>query len=117
MDAVARNARLNGVSVQCVTDNAFDFLKKEAALVRDGGKHKWDLIILDPPSFTRNKKSVHDAMRGYKEIHLRAMKLLAPGGILSTFCCSPAVKLSRCNTCFAIFLTTKAESGKERQHA
>ena len=88
MDAVARNARLNGVSVQCVTDNAFDFLKKEAALVRDGGEHKWDLIILDPPSFTRNKKSVHDAMRGYKEIHLRAMKLLAPGGILSTFCCS-----------------------------
>lgn len=87
MDAVARNARLNGVSVQCVTDNAFDFLKKEAALVRDGGEHKWDLIILDPPSFTRNKKSVHDAMRGYKEIHLRAMKLLAPGGILSTFCC------------------------------
>lgn len=88
MDAAARNARLNGVSVQCVTDNAFDFLKKEAALVRDGGEHKWDLIILDPPSFTRNKKSVHDAMRGYKEIHLRAMKLLAPGGILSTFCCS-----------------------------
>ena len=88
MDAVARNARLNGVSMQCVTDNAFDFLKKEAALVRDGGEHKWDLIILDPPSFTRNKKSVHDAMRGYKEIHLRAMKLLAPGGILSTFCCS-----------------------------
>ena len=83
MDAVARNTRLNGV-----TDNAFDFLKKEAALVRDGGEHKWDLIILDPPSFTRNKKSVHDAMRGYKEIHLRAMKLLAPGGILSTFCCS-----------------------------
>lgn len=88
MDAVARNARLNGVSVQCVTDNAFDFLKKEAALVRDGAEHKWDLIILDPPSFTRNKKSVQDAMRGYKEIHLRAMKLLAPGGILSTFCCS-----------------------------
>ena len=88
MDAVARNARRNGVSGQCVTDNAFDFLKKEAALVRDGGEHKWDLIILDPPSFTRNKKSVHDAMRGYKEIHLRAMKLLAPGGILSTFCCS-----------------------------
>lgn len=88
MDAVNRNAQLNGVSIKCITDNAFDFLKKEAALVRDGGEHKWDLIILDPPSFTRNKKSVHDAMRGYKEIHLRAMKLLEPGGILSTFCCS-----------------------------
>lgn len=88
MEAVNRNAQLNGVSIKCITDNAFDFLKKEAALVRDGGEHKWDLIILDPPSFTRNKKSVHDAMRGYKEIHLRAMKLLEPGGILSTFCCS-----------------------------
>ena len=60
MDAVARNAKLNGVSIQCVTDNAFDFLKKEAALVRDGWEHKWDLISLDPPSFTRNKKSVQD---------------------------------------------------------
>lgn len=88
MEAVNRNAQLNGVSIKCITDNAFDFLKKEAALVRDGGEHKWDLIILDPPSFTRNKKSVHDAMRGYKEIHLRAMKLLEPRGILSTFCCS-----------------------------
>lgn len=88
MNAVERNARLNGVSIQCITDNAFDFLKQEANLVRDGGAPKWDLVILDPPSFTRNKKSVHDAMRGYKEIHLRAMKMLAPGGILSTFCCS-----------------------------
>lgn len=88
MNAVERNAKLNGVSIQCITDNAFDFLKQEANLVRDGGAPKWDLIILDPPSFTRNKKSVHDAMRGYKEIHLRAMKMLAPGGILSTFCCS-----------------------------
>ncbi len=88
MDAVARNAALNGVSIQGVCDNAFDYLKKEAALVRDGGERKWDIIILDPPSFTRSKKNVHDAMRGYKEIHLRAMKMLAPGGILSTFCCS-----------------------------
>ncbi|MDO4410054.1 MAG: class I SAM-dependent rRNA methyltransferase [Akkermansia sp.] len=88
MDAVARNAKLNNVQINCITDNAFDFLKKQANLVREGGERKWDLIILDPPSFTRNKKSVHDAMRGYKEIHLRAMKLLAPGGILSTFCCS-----------------------------
>ncbi len=88
IDAVAKNAELNEVSIEGIADNAFDFLKKEAALVRDGSERKWDLIILDPPSFTRNKKSVHDAMRGYKEIHLRAMKMLAPGGIISTFCCS-----------------------------
>ena len=46
------------------------------------------MIILDPPSFTKNKKSISDAMRGYKEIHLRSLKLLEPGGILTTFSCS-----------------------------
>jgi 23S rRNA (cytosine1962-C5)-methyltransferase len=48
----------------------------------------FDLIILDPPSFTRNRASVPDALRGYKEIHVRALKLLKPGGTLATFCCS-----------------------------
>lgn len=88
INSVHRNARLNGVEIEGVAQNAFDFLKKESARVREGGEPKWDLIILDPPSFTRNKKSLHDAMRGYKEIHLRAMKMLPAGGILSTFCCS-----------------------------
>jgi len=46
------------------------------------------VIVLDPPSFTRNRASVPDALRGYKEIHLRALKLLKPGGTLATFCCS-----------------------------
>lgn len=86
--SVRRNAELNGVKIDAVADNAFDFLKKEANEVRNGGEPKWDLIILDPPSFTRSKKSLHDALRGYKEIHLRAMKMLPVGGILSTFCCS-----------------------------
>jgi 23S rRNA (cytosine1962-C5)-methyltransferase len=44
--------------------------------------------VLDPPSFTRNRASVPDALRGYKEIHLRALKLLRSGGVLATFCCS-----------------------------
>ena len=51
-------------------------------------KPRYDLIILDPPSFTRNRASVQDALRGYKEIHLRALKLLKAGGTLATFCCS-----------------------------
>jgi 23S rRNA (cytosine1962-C5)-methyltransferase len=46
------------------------------------------LIVLDPPSFTKSKEKLNDALRGYKEIHLRALKLLAPGGLLATFCCS-----------------------------
>ena len=49
---------------------------------------RFDLIVLDPPSFTRNRASVGDALRGYKEIHLRALKLLKPGGTLATSCCS-----------------------------
>jgi 23S rRNA (cytosine1962-C5)-methyltransferase len=49
--------------------------------------------VLDPPSFTRTKASVNDALRGYKEIHLRAIKMLAPGGRLATFSCSHHVSL------------------------
>lgn len=78
--ATARNADLTGVQVETVTSNAFDFLRKH--------EETYDLIILDPPSFTRNKKTVKDAMRGYKEIHLRALRLLNQDGILATFCCS-----------------------------
>ncbi len=88
IDAVNRNAELNGVSIRAVAGNAFDFLKNESMAIRDGGAPKWDLIILDPPSFTRSKKSLDGAIRGYKEIHLRALKMLPVGGILSTFCCS-----------------------------
>ncbi len=90
-DAVAsvkRNAILNHVEIEAIAENAFDFLKKEAACVAEGESPRWDYVILDPPSFTRNKRSVNDAMRGYKEIHLRAMKILPLGGLLSTFCCS-----------------------------
>lgn len=86
--SVRRNAELNGVKVEAIAENAFDFLKRESDAVRNGADPKWDLIILDPPSFTRNKKSLNGAMRGYKEIHLRAMQMLPVGGVLSTFCCS-----------------------------
>lgn len=86
--SVRRNAELNGVQVEAIAENAFDFLKRESDRVRNGGDPKWDMIILDPPSFTRNKKSLNGALRGYKEIHLRAMQMLPVGGILSSFCCS-----------------------------
>lgn len=78
--AAKRNAEINGLEIDVVAHNVFDFLKHAAP--------EYDLIILDPPSFTRNKKTLSDAMRGYKEIHLRSLKLLDKGGILSTFCCS-----------------------------
>lgn len=77
---IRRNAERNGLAVQAIESNAFDFLKQETA--------EFDLVILDPPSFTKSKEKLRDAMRGYKEIHLRALKLLAPGGLLATFSCS-----------------------------
>lgn len=79
-DAARQNATRNGLTIDVIEHNVFDFLKH--------AKPDYDLIILDPPSFTRNKKTLMDAMRGYKEIHLRSLKLLDKGGILSTFCCS-----------------------------
>lgn len=88
VDAVSANAELNGVHIEAIAANVFDFLKEESEAVRAGADPRWDLIILDPPSFTRNRKSLSGAMRGYKEIHLRAMQMLPIGGILSTFCCS-----------------------------
>lgn len=89
--AATRNAGTNGLSDRCVFEatNVFDWLKAQtAAKPHEVAVPRWDLIVLDPPSFTRNRASVPDALRGYKEIHLRALKLLRPGGTLATFCCS-----------------------------
>jgi 23S rRNA (cytosine1962-C5)-methyltransferase len=82
------NAAASGLNLQTIAANAFDWLK--AAEQRD---EKYDLIILDPPSFSRSKGTVTGALRGYKEIHLRAIKMLAPDGILSTFSCSHHISL------------------------
>ena len=89
--AAQRNATTNGVSEKCSfeTANVFDWLKAQTAV----GPHekvipRYDVIVLDPPSFTRTRAAVEDALRGYKEIHLRALKLLKRGGTLATFCCS-----------------------------
>lgn len=86
-DAVARitaNAAANGASnVTAREANVFDELRH---LEREGARY--DTIILDPPAFAKNKASVPKAMSGYKEINLRALRLLAPGGYLVTCSCS-----------------------------
>ncbi len=92
-DAIAaseRNAKTNNLAnCSFETVNVFDWLKtKTAVKPHEKVIPRYDLIVLDPPSFTRNRASVPDALRGYKEIHLRALKLLKPGGTLATFCCS-----------------------------
>ncbi|MDF1658183.1 MAG: class I SAM-dependent rRNA methyltransferase [Verrucomicrobiales bacterium] len=77
------NAARNELTVEAEEANVFDFLKEAETAGRE-----FDLIVLDPPSFTKSRKSVSGAMRGYKEIHLRALKLLTREGILSTYSCS-----------------------------
>jgi len=91
IEAAKRNAAANGLAEKCSFEavNVFDWLKAQTA-VKPHEKviPRFDLVVLDPPSFTRNRASVPDALRGYKEIHLRALKLLKTGGTLATFCCS-----------------------------
>jgi 23S rRNA (cytosine1962-C5)-methyltransferase len=91
IEASKRNAAANGLAEKCSFEvvNVFDWLKANTAVKpHERVIPRFDLIILDPPSFTRNRASVPDALRGYKEIHLRALKLLKIGGTLATFCCS-----------------------------
>src|SRR3954471_24020846 len=85
-DAVARlkqNAERNGVAVEARVGNVFDDLRGFERL-----GERFDTIVLDPPAFAKNKAAVPNARAGYKEINLRALKLLAPGGTLVTCGCS-----------------------------
>jgi 23S rRNA (cytosine1962-C5)-methyltransferase len=80
---IQRNAARNNLSVEARVANIFDFLKD-----LEKRRETYDMIVLDPPSFTKTRGKLIEARRGYKEIHLRAFRLLAPDGILATFCCS-----------------------------
>jgi 23S rRNA (cytosine1962-C5)-methyltransferase len=87
-DAVAAargNLALNGVDgrAQVVAGNAFDELRR---LERE--RARFGLVVLDPPPFARGRAALPGALRGYKDVNLRAMRLLAPGGLLATFSCS-----------------------------
>lgn len=79
-----RNAELNNLSdkMSFICENVFDLLSSMT------GKEGYDLIILDPPAFTKSRATIDSAYRGYKEINLRAMKLLPMGGYLATCSCS-----------------------------
>ena len=83
LEAADRNATLNGRDIEWVEANAFDLLRDYA----DAGR-RYDTIVLDPPAFAKNKSNLETALRGYKELNLRALKMLRPGGILITCCCS-----------------------------
>jgi len=85
-DAVSqakKNAERNGVKADFQGANVFDWFTAQ----RDAAP-AWDLIVLDPPPFAKSKSALEGALRGYKELNLRAMKALAPGGVLATYTCS-----------------------------
>jgi 23S rRNA (cytosine1962-C5)-methyltransferase len=83
--AAGRNLTLNGLAgrAEIRAVNAFDELRR-----LDRERARFDLIVLDPPPFARSRTALGAALRGYKEINLRALRLLAPGGRLATFSCS-----------------------------
>jgi len=103
-----QNAALNGVTqVRTVEANAFDWLKA-AATTGD----RFDTIVLDPPAFARDRRSLARALAGYKEINLRAMHLLAPGGVLFTASCSHHVHRG---DFFGMLTDAASDSGRRLQ--
>jgi 23S rRNA (cytosine1962-C5)-methyltransferase len=83
LEAARENAERNQLRVQWIGQDVFQFLRGAEKM-----GSQYDLIVLDPPSFTRTKSGVRDAMRGYRELHVRAFKLLSKDGLLATFSCS-----------------------------
>lgn len=78
-----KNAGRNGLKADFEGANVFDWFTAQRE-----APPAWDLIILDPPPFAKSKSALEGALRGYKELNLRAMKALVPGGVLATYTCS-----------------------------
>jgi len=89
LEVADRNGALNGREIEWIEGNAFDVLKDYAS----SGRH-YDTIVLDPPAFAKSKRDLDAAMRGYKELNLRALKMLQSGGILVSCSCSYHVSQS-----------------------
>src|SRR5579863_6941906 len=83
LEVADRNAELNGRDIEWIEANAFDLLRDYAT-----AGQQYDAIILDPPAFAKSRRNLDTAMRGYKELNLRALKMLRPGGVLVTCSCS-----------------------------
>jgi 23S rRNA (cytosine1962-C5)-methyltransferase len=89
LEIAEQNAALNHCEIEWIEGNAFDLLKDYSSADR-----RYDTIILDPPAFAKSKKDLDAALRGYKELNLRALKMLRPGGVLVTCSCSYHVSQS-----------------------
>lgn len=98
---IEKNIKLNGFdNMEVVCDDVFDYLRKAE------NNQKFDVIILDPPAFTKTKDTVEKAYRGYKEINLQAMKMIKKGGFIITFSCSQHMVP-------ALFLEMLADASKD----
>ena len=106
IDLAAANAKRNGLDAKMdfLCEDVFDLLPK----MLENHKNEYDFIILDPPAFTKSRKTVDSASRGYKEINYRAMKLLPRGGYLATCSCSHFMENS-------LFLKMLASAARDAQ--
>ena len=89
LEVADQNATLNRREIEWIEANAFDLLKDYAA-----SNQQYDTVVLDPPAFAKTKRDLDSALRGYKELNLRALKMLRPGGVLVTCSCSYHVSQS-----------------------
>jgi 23S rRNA (cytosine1962-C5)-methyltransferase len=101
LEVADKNALLNQREVEWIEGNAFDLLKDYS-----GAGRQYDSIVLDPPAFAKSRKNLETALRGYKELNLRALKMLRPGGILVTCSCSYHVSETE-------FLEVVADAGRD----
>jgi 23S rRNA (cytosine1962-C5)-methyltransferase len=102
-----RNTERNGLRVDWIDQDVFQFLRGA-----EKAGTEYDLIILDPPSFTKTKGGLRDALRGYRELHVRAFKLLSHDGLLATFSCSHHVSESIFNQTIADALVDARRSAR-----
>jgi 23S rRNA (cytosine1962-C5)-methyltransferase len=109
LETLKENAALNGLEdkISTLEADVFDFLRQA-----ERRKERFSLIILDPPAFAKSRSSLNDALRGYKEINLRALRLLEAGGILVSCSCSQALDDSR----FRRMIAEAAADAKRRLH-
>ena len=102
-----QNGQRNALSVEWIEQDVFQFLR-----AAEKAEAEYDLIILDPPSFTKTKGGLRDALRGYRELHVRAFKLLSRDGMLATFSCSHHVSETIFNQTIADALVDARRSAR-----